>query len=133
MASNSYSAILTEKMNSRSNPTGQPVSIRKLSELTGRTYEHCRRILRGAPVMGRSFSDDLARVLGLDADRLWQVAQNEKLRSKYSDAMTVLPKDERLVAIWLRLTREERSRLISVGEALLLTREAEKAFVTASS
>ena len=60
------------KINTTDNPTGHPITKRDLAKLTGYSYEHIRKMLKGEPVPSREFNRKLCEVLGLEEDRTWQ-------------------------------------------------------------
>jgi hypothetical protein len=110
-------------MDSPSNPTGHPVSVRELSLAVRRSYELCRLVLQGQPVGSREFNDAASRFLGLDPDELWRMALREKARRKFGDAagrQAVLPPDRRLVKAWDAMTEDNRRRLVGIAEKLAI-------------
>ena len=65
-ARRSYAELIRSKINTIDNPTNAPISKRDLAKLTGYSYEHIRKLLKGEPVPSREFNATICRVLGLD-------------------------------------------------------------------
>lgn len=121
-----YAERIRMAMKTSQNPTGQPVSIKQLSELTGYSYEHCRKVFNAEPVGSRPFNDILCQVLGLDPDEMWLLAQRDKITFRLGTGfLTQLPADKRLVEMWPRLSEEDQMRVIKIVEGLVHAKEAE--------
>jgi hypothetical protein len=113
-------------MDSEDNVAGKPLSIRELSHLVGTSYETCRRIVGGEPVVGRKLNRRLSEVLHLDPDEMWSIAVTEKVAKRFGDVLPNVMPDERLRSAWLLLTEPERLRVIRLAEALAAARRAEQ-------
>ena len=122
---NRYAERVRMAMKTANNPTGAPVSIRQLAELTGYSYEHCRKLVVGEPFGSREFNDVVCQQLGLPVDEMWQLAQQEKLVRRHGvSALAQLPRDGRLEAAWPHLTDTDRERVIQLAEALVVANTA---------
>lgn len=76
------------------------------------SYEHARKLVRGEAVPSRAVSDNLARLLSLNAEHLWQMAQQDRLERKYGRTLVAnaQEKDPRLAEfeeLILSLTPEQ--------------------------
>jgi hypothetical protein len=97
------------------------MSIKDLATALGRSYEHCRRIVGGESVASERLNEQLCKVLGLDRQRMWTQALNEKVRERYG----VHPRAERLdrqgkalMTTWRALPKEDRAILLTLAKAL---------------
>ena len=66
------------------------------------------------------------QVLGLDADEMWHLAQQEKVSFRLGAGfLSSMPHDKRLVDLWPRLTTADQDRVITIVEGLVYAKEAE--------
>ena len=123
-----YAEKVRMAMKTGNNPTGQPITLRQLSTMTGYSYEHCRKVFNAEPVGSRPFNDMLCQALGLDSDEMWNLAQQEKVSFRLGAGfLTSMPHDKRLVDLWPRLTTADQDRVIRIVEGLVYAKEAESA------
>jgi hypothetical protein len=116
-----YAEALRRQMESRDNRQGRPITTRELAAAVQRSYELCRLVLAGRPVVSRDFNEAACRFLGLDVDQMWQLAVLEKTRRRFgleAARRLVLPPDDRLVAVWRHLSEGDRERVIRVAQSL---------------
>ena len=119
-AHSTYAQTLLGQMESDGNPQGRPVTIRELSQAAGRSYELCRVILRGRPIVSREFNEAVCRYLGLDEPDLWRIAVLEKARRRFgaTERQITIPPDPRLERAWSRLGKGDREKVIRIAEKL---------------
>jgi transcriptional regulator with XRE-family HTH domain len=114
-----YAATIRLKMATTDNPTGAPITMREMARATGYSYEHVRKLLKGFPVGSREFNNEVCRVLGLDADEMWELAQRAKLEEKFKNLdLPVQAPDDRFAALWRRLTEEDKRMIMRMVESL---------------
>jgi hypothetical protein len=100
--------------------------MREVGREIGYSYEHVRKVVAGEVTFTQEFNDALCAELGLNAKSMWELAQNEKLRAKYGNLPSKLPKDDRVESIWNAMNTVQRGAWIAVGEALLRATEHER-------
>jgi hypothetical protein len=104
------------------------MKIRELSEAIGCSYEHCRKIIMGAPVVSQELNETLCSTLALDAAEMWRLARSEKAAARFG---VELPKEyldarsNAMLRLWAQLAGEERKMLLGVAEGLLLRQKRE--------
>lgn len=127
-----YAQRIRTAMRTSENPTKAPMTLAQLARLTGYSYEHCRKHVNVGHFVGsQTFNDTLCEALGLDADAMWQLAQEEKLRRRYgAGLLSAVPSDDRLVAGWAQLSDDERERVLRVIEGIVLEGQVLQAPVT---
>lgn len=115
-----YAQRLRAAMRAGRGARKRPVSTRQLSEEVGRSYEHCRKVLAGEPVVSEEMNDDICAFLGLDRDEMWRLASSEKAQRKLSAVGLAVPElhDARLRAAWDKLSAQNRDRLLRIAEVL---------------
>jgi len=64
------------------------MSTRDLAKLTGLSYEHLRKLLQGQPIVTKPVNQLIAKHLDLSEDRLWTIAQRERMIQKFGEAVT---------------------------------------------
>jgi hypothetical protein len=97
------------------------MTIRGLSEAVGHSYEHCRKIVSGAPVVSRELNKQICQVLHLSTAEMWTIARKEKAAARFgADFLVgVLDTQEQLFfALWRRLERPDRAILMRVAAGL---------------
>lgn len=114
-------------MRSDNNVWGRRVTLRELSQKVGKTYEHCRRIVSGEPVVSEDMNTRLCHLLNLDAERMWALAAREKVSRRYGSTLAAdtLPVSE-LQEAWRVLAPEDKERVIQLANALAIARQAEQ-------
>jgi hypothetical protein len=125
-----YADIVRQRMKTRDNSTGEPLSIREVAKRLGYSYEHVRKTVVGEPVASREFNDALAQLLNLDPDVMWNTAQREKMARRFRELVPNVapPADDRLAELWPKLTKEEQHNLIKIAEAYVLQHEVNLPF-----
>ncbi len=118
-----YADLVRVKLESSDNPRKRPMSIRELAEATGHSYEHCRKVLVGEPVVSRDFNEELCRVLGLDARTMWERARTEKAIRRFGDRLElkqllVQSPIKELERDWSDLTDEDRRSVMRIVRSL---------------
>lgn len=121
-----YSDIIRTKMKTGANPTGRPITIRMAEQLMRKpdgkpySYEHIRKVISGEPVQSQDMNDAFCRMLGLDNDAMWLMAQQEKVARKYGPALSTMtpPPDKGVKALWSALTDPDKLRVKQLVEAL---------------
>ena len=98
--------------------------IRQLADSVAHSYEHCRKIVMGEPVVSRELNGEICRVLGLGEAEMWSIASKEKAMAKFGPAVLagLLTAEEReFFAQWKRLNRSDRAilRRVAVGLSAL--------------
>jgi hypothetical protein len=120
-----YAQRLKRQFASSDNLLGAPVRIRTVAERIGYSYEHVRQALLGEPVGSRKFNDALCRVAKLDSAEMWKIARREKVARRYGleySRQLAPPPDQRMAALWTRLTAADRTQLVRIAEGLLARR-----------
>jgi len=101
------------------------LTIRRLAELSGLTYEHIRKLVRGAAFPSRLALRELCRVLSLDPANMETLAVADRIEKKYGGIPHALsgkhPELSLLVPFWDLLTAEQkesfRIQIKSVAQA----------------
>lgn len=107
------------------NPAGKLVTLKQLAAAVDCAYESVRRLRNGDPVSSQSLNGRVCQVLGLDAKVMWKLQLKEKLAKRIGPGwLTGLPKDNRLVEGWPRLTDVQRERVLRIVEGMVLENEA---------
>lgn len=120
----SYGETIRSRIRGTENSLGRPLSIRELSHLLGKSYEHCRKIAHGEAVVSQRLNDELCRILKLDAPEMWRLAGREKAAKRFGwDAYSgsEVRLEQRLGALWDRLGEADRVRVLRFAEALLVS------------
>jgi hypothetical protein len=129
----SYADILRDRMQNRREGI---MSTRTLAKLTGLSYEHLRKLLQGQPIVTKSVNQLISKHLDLNEERLWTIAQRERMIQKFGESVTASVLDgaasdpllsaianihganrNRLAEVvlkWLRLDREDQQRIIAM-------------------
>ena len=106
----------------RNGLAAREMHIRQLSNAVGHSYEHCRKIVRGEPVVSKRLNAAICHVLKLNEAEMWRLAQREKANARFGveiDANTALDASGKaLLALWQRLDRPDRATLVRLAEAL---------------
>jgi hypothetical protein len=118
----SYAQIVKAKIQDPRNRK----SMREVGRNIDYSYEHVRKVMAGQVTFTREFNNALCSELGLNAEEMWQLAQNEKLRAKYGNLPAQLPKDVRVEQIWGAMNNVQKEAWIAMGEALLRATEHER-------
>jgi hypothetical protein len=98
---------------------GNRKSLRQVGADIGYSYEHIRKTLRGVPVGSKAFNNALCKYFGLDAEKMWKLAQYEKAERRYGPRVAArLTRDpgEQLSALASALEPPSRARLIEVAK-----------------
>jgi transcriptional regulator with XRE-family HTH domain len=114
-----FARALAERMNERDVP------IRRLAEHTGLTYEHVRKLVKGAAFPSRLALRELCRILGLREPEMQELIVADRLEKKYGGIPHALagkhPELSLLARSWDLLTTEQkdmfRIQIKSVAEA----------------
>lgn len=127
MSNKRYGEIIREKMQSNDNKQGHPVTIRMLERSTQYTYEHIRKVVKGMPVVSEELNQLLCDILGLDAQKMWSIAEKEKAKRKFASGPVayIPPSDQRFRDIWPRLTQPDIERLFKIAEGMALMNESQ--------
>lgn len=122
-----YADVVRQKMKTSDNRLGRPLMIRELARHIGASYEHIRKIVNGDPVVSREFSDALCSALGLDVEKMWELARYEKLMKKFKQVplSVAMPPDMRFTDLWNRLTDEQKLKLFRIAEVYAMENDAE--------
>jgi hypothetical protein len=107
-----YASIVRQAM------ARQRITIRSLERSIGFSYEHIRKVTSGIPVMSQAFNEQVCKVVGLDADRMWQIAVREKAERRHGGVISaMLPNDSRLTEVWGELSSVEQERVVRIAQA----------------
>jgi hypothetical protein len=130
-----YAERIERALNENADSGREPGTIRQLSVAAGCSYEHVRKLLGGHPVASKRISEKVSAALGLDAGEMWALAVREKAAQKYGAAASEVlpPPDKRLKALWPRLSRADRDRLVQIAEAYVLAAEAQRTTAPATT
>jgi hypothetical protein len=116
-------------MKTGDNPQHRRMTIREVSNDIGCSYEHVRKVLAGEPVMSRDITDSISRLLGLDADQMWALAESEKSHRRFPNAANAFGKvDARLMESWVELDDTDRECVVRVTKALAVRAAIAKQF-----
>lgn len=72
-----FATILVDKLEA------QQMSVMKLAEDLGRTYEHTRKLVRGLAFPSRYLLKDISKLLKLDDEEMWKLVVSDKIQTKY--------------------------------------------------
>lgn len=102
------------------------MSIRHLSKATGFSYEHVRKVLSGAPVQSERFTQEVCRVLSLDADDMdgLSIVEKTELRDERLGEAPVL--DTRFIEVWPGLSPDEQEQVLRYARRLADERFVER-------
>ncbi len=117
----SYAEICRLAMKTTNNPSKRPLSLRDLEKATGYSYEQCRKVIAGQPVLSSRLNKALCRVLGLDARKMWALAIREKKRRtlKRLGSSPLADTDVRLASVWRDLSTTERDAICAMAADLV--------------
>ena len=121
-----YSDVIRIKMKTGDNPTGRPITMRMAEQMMRKpsgepySYEHIRKVVTGDSVQSRDMNDEFCRILGLDPDDMWLMAQQEKAQRKFGPALQSMipPPDKALKGLWSALTESDKLKVKQLVEAL---------------
>jgi plasmid maintenance system antidote protein VapI len=132
MAEKKYGDIVREKMKTKDNAQGHPITIRMMERDLGFTYEHIRKVVKNQPVVSRELNDKLCIYLGLEANKMWSIMEREKTRRRFENAAVTfaVPPDPRFRDLWPKLTPHDLDRLLKIAEGMATANE-ETGLVTA--
>lgn len=108
--------LFSEKLKARMEELD--MSIINLSDATGATYEHVRRVAAGDSLPSPYFLRTVCGVIGLDFEEMNKVISADKVRTKYGKALPELlmaGKDPSLAPvekIWTKLKDEQKVAII---------------------
>ena len=74
----SYGTRILSRMHEIARAELRTLTIKDLAGSAGYSREQVRKVVRGLPVVSRTLNDRLCRVLGLDPESMWELAQREK-------------------------------------------------------
>ncbi len=120
-----YGDIVREKM-LRGGRSGEPITIRMVEKATGYTYEHIRKVVKNLPVVSHELNEAICRYLDLDEEKMWGIAQSEKLERKAATLPSHYspPLDPRLKALWPRLLPADVDKIRRIAERMADDNEA---------
>jgi hypothetical protein len=122
---NAYSERIRLAMKTGNNPSGEPISLKQLAEMTGWSFENCRKVYNGEHDGSRDFNEAVCAALGLPEEEMWLLAERSKMQRRMSLGLTMaMPKDKRLLDAWMRMTEADRDKVVRIAEGLALTRDA---------
>ena len=102
-----FATALVERMNLRD------LTIRQLAERTGLTYEHIRKLAKGAAYPSKLAMRELCNVLGLEVRKMDLLAVADRLEKKYGGIPHELagkhPELSLLARWWDLLTEEQKT------------------------
>jgi hypothetical protein len=113
MKSDSYADLVAAAMRQAT----PPMDLRALEAAANYSYEHLRKILSGEPVVSGDCNEAICLALGLDVNRMWELATREKAQRRYPHlTRTILcPEDGRLREAWRDLTSDQKNRLVIIA------------------
>ena len=118
----SYGDLVTHAISTGDNPSGEKMSIRELARRIGLSYEQVRKIGLGFPVVSAESNAKLCKVLGLDEQRMWQRAMEEKFARRYdvSELPDKVPSTigGKMGTLWPELSEEVRERVYRYAEMM---------------
>lgn len=125
----SYAETIRLRMKTADNPTGEVLTIRETARRLGYSYEHVRKVYNGDPVVSIEFNEAICGLLGLDKDKMWRMAQLEKLQQRFGvpESDLLPPKNKKFEAVWEQLTSDDHRELLVIAEGMLLARRAKEA------
>lgn len=109
-------------MQTSRNPTGRPISTRQLAAQLSYSYEHLRKLVKGEALPSPELNNDVSIALGLDPQRMLEIAEREKIRRRFRRTPEALrsllpPPTDRFAALWPVLSDPEKQILLQVAEA----------------
>lgn len=101
------------------------LTVRQLAERAGLSYEHIRKLVKGAASPSRLTLRELCRVLQMDANQMQSLAVADRIEKKYGGIPHALagkhPELSLLAPWWDKLTEEQKTsfriQIKSVAEA----------------
>ena len=115
---NTYSENLRWFMNTTESALGRPISIRQLEKATGFCYEHLRKAYKGEELVGEECNIAICRVLGISAEDMQFLADNERFSRRHGRRPFQLMEGEELVSAWERLEPTQREAVTKFAESL---------------
>ena len=96
------------------------LAIRQLANAVGHSYEHCRRIIKGDPVVSEELNKEICRVLGLDEQEMWRQAQKEKAVERFGVRLPSAGAGDAqaLIRAWKQLGPSDRRLVLRVAQAM---------------
>lgn len=92
----------------------------------GYSYEHIRKIVGGAPLMSEQFNELICKVLSLNADYMWGLAQQLKAKSGVRTPAKIAAPDNRLRDLWNELLPADHERVLKIVEGMVEERRAQR-------
>lgn len=124
-----YAALLRRAMRNQ-RPSMSRRDLEKALKRIGKgySYEHIRKVVSGLPVMSEQFNHDVCKVLNIDAEKMWQVAAQEKLKGNTRTARLLqnAAPDQSLRADWAELADDERDAVSRIISGMAAKRRAER-------
>jgi hypothetical protein len=109
------------------------LDIRQISTRTGYCYEHIRKIWMGRTpkrkdqklTISRDCNDDLCELLGLPADEMFKLAEQEKYaqRNGYAPIQLVDPIGQELSDLWNELDESQRVVMLRMAHSFATERQ----------
>jgi hypothetical protein len=126
-----YGDIVRMKMKTKDNKQGHQITTRQLErEITVNgehySYEHYRKILNNMPVVSSDLNEALCDYLGLDAAKMWSIAEKEKFQRKFDSAAIAYmpPANPFFKDIWPKLTNVDIEKLRKIADGMATANEA---------
>jgi transcriptional regulator with XRE-family HTH domain len=121
-----YAENMRVAMKTKNNAQRRPLSIRDVATLTGKSYEHIRKLYMGNyEVQKFSVSEvtneAICEVLGLPVDEMWWLAQQEKFSQKtgYAPLQLEDPEGRELSELWTELDHDQQVMLLTMAKSLV--------------
>lgn len=117
----SYADILLARLK-QLGKEGRAMEVRDLARLSTYSYEHVRKLLKGEAVQSPKANEHICTALGLDVQRMWEIATREKLQKRLGDQFspTILsPADPKMRALWPELSAAQRRRVLAIVEGMV--------------
>lgn len=115
-----YAENIRFAMDTTDNPHGHPMTIRQVADAVGYSYEHIRKMYKGAAVAGWECHKEVCEFLGLDINAMWDLAQREKIAEKigYKPVQIEDPLGRQLREYWTILDEDDRRVILKMAQGL---------------
>ena len=118
----SYGHHVRHAIETGDNPSQDKMSIRELARRVKLSYEQVRKICLGEPVVSKKSNTAICKELGLDANKMWQLAMEEKFSRRYG--VKELPDQVpmtiggKMGELWPKLSTEVREKVYAFAVLL---------------
>jgi hypothetical protein len=125
---NAYATALSKAMEDENG--GVVYTLSDIDRALNFSYEHIRGVVSGENTsFSPKFNDEICQFLGLDADRMWQIAQSIRAEKKFgADARVriMAPANSKLKSVWDTLTDHQKGNIVKLAESYAAANKIEQ-------